>query len=701
MSQTLNLKNAPRKQAGTTIIVQIRLSIRTFLSRSFEPLLLLILAAFLPTTYVNAQNDPSVDALKRLSLEELMNLEVTSVSRRAEKLSEVASAIQVITQEDIRRAGATSLPEALRLAGNIQMGQKNSHDWAISARGFNTDLANKLLVLIDGRTVYTPLFSGVFWDRQDYLLEDVERIEVISGPGSALWGANAVNGVINIITKDSRDTQGLYAEAGGGTMLRHFAGLRYGGTAGDHISYRIYGKYFDRGDAVFSDGEDAGDAWGMQQAGFRAESRPSEKNTFTLQGDYYGGDLNLTSGGKTEVKGGNVLARWTHTFSDRSDMKLQLYFDNAFLSQAVPESWNDEHTVLLAPAGILEDNTDTYDFDLQHSFQLGERNKLVWGLGYRFTHDEVENAPGLAFEPPVLDRNLFSVFVQDQVALTDNVGLTLGTKVEHNDYTGFEFEPSVRVQTNITNDQTLWASISRAVRMPSRIDRHVRLPTPGFSPVVENLLVGGAGFGSETVVAYELGYRARVGSTLSGSLSLFYNVYDDVRSTSLSPPDPNFGLPFPLFYANDLEGETYGLETTITYQVSDWWRLHGTYNLLGSDIRIKPGGQDFNNALNETADPQNRFSVRSSMNLLHKMELDAGLRWIDSFTYNNAGTPAKVKSYAELEARVGWQFSPKFEVSVVGQNLLHDHHAEYAASSASNPNAEIPRSVYGKVVVRL
>ena len=641
----------------------------------------------------------SADSLKRLSLEELLNMEVTSVSRRAEKLSEVSSAIQVITQEDIRRSGATSLPEALRLAGNIQMGQKNSHDWAISVRGFNTDLANKLLVLIDGRTVYTPLFSGVFWDRQDYLLEDIERIEVISGPGGTLWGANAVNGVINIITKKSKDTQGLYVEAGGGTQLRYSTGLRYGGMVGSNVSYRVYGKYFDRDDSVFPNGEDAADAWRMGQTGFRLEARPSQKNSITLQGDYYDGKEKISTGSVTDVNGGNILGRWSHTFSDKSDMSFQLYYDNTALVQPVPEFRNEDNTIVLAPAGTLKDNTDTYDFDFQHSFQLGRRNRIVWGLGYRYTHDEVENAPGLAFDPTVLNQNLFSVFAQDKIMLSEKFFFTLGTKVEHNDYTGFEFEPGVQVQSNITRDQTLWASLSRAVRMPSRFDRHVRLPTPGFSPIVDNLLIGGADFESETVLAYELGYRARVGSKVSSSISTFYNVYDDVRSTSLSPPDPVFGLPFPLFYANDLEGETYGLEFSITYQMLDWWRLYGAYNLFKADIRVKPNGFDFNNALNELADPENRFSLRSSMNLLRNIELDCGLRWIDSFEYNMGGKPGKVESYTELDVRLAWHLTPKFEISVIGQNLLHDQHLEYVISGA-NPRAEIERSVYGKITCR-
>ena len=399
------------------------------------------------------------------------------------------------------------------------------------------------------------------------------------------------------------------------------------------------------------------------------------------------------------MSGGNLLARWSRIFSDRADMRLQVYYDKTFLRLPLPEQRSEDNSVVLAPAGPVEDNLDTYDVDFQHRLQLGERNQVVWGLGYRFTHDVVTNAPGLAFQPEVLDRNLVSLFAQDKIMLSRSLSFTVGTKVEHNDYTGFEFEPGARLQSAISDRQMVWAGVSRAVRMPSRVDRHILLPTPGLSPIVENLLVGGADFESENVVAYELGYRAQVGSGLSGSLAAFYNVYDDVRSTSLSPPDPTYGLVFPLFYENNLEGETYGLEVTMQYAVSEWWRLFAGYNLLNADIRVKPGRYDFNNALNETADPQHRFSLRSNMNILRKVELYAGFRWIDSFVYNNAGVPLKVGGYHELEARVGWHLTDKLELSVTGQNLLQDHHREYVISG-TNPPADVERSVYAKLACR-
>ena len=643
----------------------------------------------------------SPGALKKLSVEELMEIEVTSVSKRPEKLTETPSAIQVITREDIRRSGASSIPEALRLATNLHVAQKNSHDWAISARGFNTDLANKLLVLIDGRTVYTPLFSGVFWDRQDYLLEDIERIEVISGPGSTLWGSNAVNGVINIITRSSSDTQGLYAEAGGGTMLRDFVGARYGGKVGAGGSFRVYGKYFDRNDAVLPDGADASDSWRMGQGGFRMETKATGKNAFTLQGDYYYGDMNLSTGRKSTVNGNNILGRWSRTFSEKSNISLQLYYDRTHLDQPVPESRSEDNLIVIAPAGTLEDDLSTYDVDFQHSINIGERNHVVWGLAYRRTHDEVKNAPALAFSPDVLDRNLYSIFLQDEIMLVKDFYFTLGTKVEHNDYTGFEYSPSARLQSNITSKQTIWAAVSRAVRVPSRVDAHVRFPTLAFAPLgIDNLLVGGENFKAETVIAYELGYRGQFTSTVSSSIAAFYNVYDNVRSTSLSPPDPIFGLPFPLFYENNLEGETYGLELTIACQLSDWWQLSGGYAFLNEDIRIKPGKTDFSNAINETADPRHRFSLRSSMDLPGDLQLAAGLRSVGSFGFNNNGSLDTVPGYTELDVRLAWLPTQKFEISITGQNLLNDHHLEYVISSP-NPRAEIRRSFYVKVVCRL
>jgi iron complex outermembrane receptor protein len=626
---------------------------------------------------------PTIGELKQLNVEDLMNIQVTSVTRHPEKLAEAASAIQVITQADIRRSGATSIPEALRLADNLQVAQKNSHDWAISARGFNTDLGNKLLVMIDGRTVYTPLFSGVFWDAQDYLLEDIERIEVISGPGGSLWGANAVNGVINIITKSAADTQGLYAEGGGGSQPQDFAGMRYGGALAPDIQFRVYGKYFDRRDEVLANGNSDSDAWRQARGGFRVDSERFAQDRFTVQGDFYDGREDVQTGGTTATAGDNLLGRWSRQLSEQSDFSLQSYLDQTHLSQPVAPL-----TVAgrqFSPGGVLHDDLTTYDVDFQHRFRLGSANGIVWGLGFRHTRDVVGNAPALAFFPAVLDQDLYSAFVQDEILVRKDLSFTLGTKLEHNDYTGFEIEPDARLSWNINSSESFWAAISRAVRTPSRIDRDLSEGAPPYLVVLK----GGPNFSSESVIAYELGHRAQLNSKFTTSISSFYNDYNDIRSTSFTP---NTLLPF--FFANNVEGHTYGVEFSGSYQVSDGWSLHAGYTLLEERLRVKPGQFDLNDARNEVADPEHQFSLRSSLNLPRRAELDAGLRWVDTL-HNTTGT---VPSYFELDARLAWHASDRLELSIAGQNLLHDHHPEYGPADATR--AEIQRSIYGKMAWR-
>jgi iron complex outermembrane receptor protein len=635
---------------------------------------------------VAAANDSlsSIGELKQLNVEELMNVQVTSVSRHPEKLIETASAIQVITQEDIRRSGATSIPEALRLADNLQVAQKNSHDWAISARGFNTNLGNKLLVMIDGRTVYTPLYSGVFWDAQDYLLEDIDRIEVISGPGGTLWGANAVNGVINIITKSAKDTQGLYAEGGGGSQPQEFGGVRYGGTVGAETQFRAYAKYFDRRDEVLGNGNPETDAWRQGRAGFRVDSQATSRDRLTVQGDYYDGHENVQTGGTGDASGQNLLGRWTRVFSDESDMALQTYLDQTHLADPFPPLSAGGRQ--FSPAGFLYDDLTTYDLDFQHRFPIGARNHVVWGLGYRLTHDAVIDAPAVGFFPAVLRQNLYSAFVQDEINLRRNLSFTLGTKLEHNDYTGFEFEPSARLSWTLSPNQALWSAISRAVRTPSRIDHDLSEGTPPYLVVLK----GSSDFTSEAMIAYELGYRAQLNSKLSTSLSGFYNQYNDVRSTSITPRTL---LPF--FFANNLEGHTYGLEFSGDYEISESWSLHAGYTLLREHLTVERGAFDLSGARNETADPEHQFSIRSSVVLPKRVELAAGLRWVDTLHTNNGPTPGTVPSYFELETRLAWHATDRLELSLVGQNLLHNHHPEYGFPDPTRP--EIQRSAYGKV----
>jgi iron complex outermembrane receptor protein len=606
--------------------------------------------------------------LKKLSLEELMNLEVTTASKRPEKLSDVPSAIQVITQEEIRRSGASSIPEALRLAPNLQVAQVSSHEWAITARGFNNTTANKLLVMIDGRSVYTPLFAGVFWDVQDTLLADIDRIEVISGPGGALWGANAVNGIINIITRAAKDTPGLFLEGGGGNELRAFGGLRYGGQLTPELHYRVYGKFFDRDSTVFADGTDGENQWYMGQGGFRVDWDATNHNLVTLQGDLYDGRIEQLGPDDSTVTGGNILGRWTHTFSEESDFQLQVYYDRT--RRRIPN--------------LFGEDLDTYDLDWQHRFALGQRQIIVWGLGYRLNDDEVNNSPLLSFLPAQKTFQTYSAFVQDEIILVeDRLRLTLGSKFEHNDYTGFEVQPSGRLTWAPTERQTIWAAISRAVRTPSRIDRHFHFPSPPVPAGITNL-AGGPDFDSEDLIAYELGYRVQPYSPLSFSIATFYNDYNDLRSL-----EPTGATTFVV--ENKLGGETYGVELSTTYQVNEWWRVRGGYTFLEKHLSPKPGSRDPNQGRGEGNDPEQQLLLRSSMNFPSHWGFDATVRYVDTL-------PAPhVPSYIGMDLRLGWSPIKDLELAVVGQNLLDNQHPEFGMAGTRQ---EIERSVYGKLTWR-
>lgn len=633
-----------------------------------------------------ATNSEAVATYKKMSLEELMDQQVTSVAKQPEPLGQAPAAIQVVTSDDIHRSGASSLPEALRLASSLNVAQQSSSQWDISARGFNpSGFSDKMLVLMDGRTLYTPLLAGVIWNMQDYLMEDIDRIEVISGPGGTLWGANAVNGVINISSKNAKDTQGLYTEAGGGNWLEDFVGVRYGGTLATNVYYRVYGKYFDRGAEVYADGKSANDSWNRGQGGFRMDTDFASPDQFTLSGDIFGGDNDSTPGGQGTPNaegtssGGNILGRWTHTYSDDADMSLQLYYDHTHLGAPFQSAGT-------IPAGTLFDDLDTYDLDFKDRFPLGAWNNIVWGFGYRFTHDVVQDAPLVAFLPNTLNQNLYNTFLQDEIRLCEKVRLTLGSKLEHNDYTGFEYEPSARIQWSVTEKQMIWGAISRAVRTPSRYDRDLSEPSPAFG----TFLTGNSNFKSETLIAYELGYRAQLGQKVSASLSAFYNDYNNLRSLSATPTTV-----VPLFWGNNLEGNTWGFELSADYQILDWWRLHGGYDFLKEDIHVKPGETDFDNALGETADPENQVFLRSSMDLPWRTELDTSFRWIDTVHNNNGGIPGTVPAYAEMDVRLGWHATKNLEISVVGQNLLHDQHPE--AGFPNSSQEQIIRSIFGKV----
>ena len=575
--------------------------------------------------------------LMALSLEELTSLEVTSVSRKSQKVSEAAAAVFVITQDDIRRSGATSIPEALRLAPGLSVARIDGSKWAISSRGFNGRYANKLLVLIDGRSVYSPLFSGVYWDVQDTLLDDVERIEVIRGPGATLWGANAVNGVINVITKKARDTQGALVKAGYGTEEAGFAALRYGGKAGDRTYYRAFVKYFNRDQLDNVGSGNASDDWNAFRGGFRLDATPTCRDEFTLQGEAYSGtegqqDLvyrwtPLTNYQATPISdskfvGGHLLARWQRQLNDSDDFVLQAYYDRSYRDQKA----------------LLKETRDVFDVDFQHRFLLGKGHELLWGLGYRLTSDDLEPAEIVTVEDEVRSDQLFSFFVQDEISLLpDKLRLLIGSKFEHNDYTGFEYQPNARLIWTPTEHHSVWGAVSRAVRTPSRLedsgDIFYRLMPPmGGNPLPTKLVIfGSKDYEAEKSLSYELGYRYLPGGGFSIDTALFYTDYWDHRSGEMVPPSMEF-TPVPHVLAgyvegNKLQAKTWGLEVAAGWRVWSWWQLQGNYTLLKVDLsRESDSSDNFSHLVYENSSPQQQWALRSSFDLGRDWELDLWLR---------------------------------------------------------------------------
>lgn len=606
-------------------------------------------------------------ALKKLSVEELLNveMEVTSVSRRPEKLWEAASAIQVIAEDDIRRSGASSLPEALRLASNLEVAQINSRSWAISARGLNTSSANQLLVLMDGRSLYAPRLGGVLWDVQDTLLEDISQIEVISGPGAALWGANAVNGVINISTKRAQETQGLLVTGAAGTELRDSVGLRYGGTLGSSgFSYRAYAKHLDRDGLIATTGANDRGAWGWNQAGFRADGNLSPRDSLTVQGDFYSGDYEQAAvANSSKADGSNVLARWSRTLSGDADFKLQFFYDR--VHRRTP--------------GLIAESLDTYDVDFQHRFPLSSRHSVLWGLGYRLYGNRTYESAGQIYFPPDRTLRTLSGFVQDAITLIDDkLHLTLGTKLEHNDYSGLEWQPSGRIAWIIDPSQTAWSAISRAVRTPARTDTEQYFPSaPPYTRV------GNPYFDSEEMLAYELGYRIQPHARVSLSLAGFYNDYDKIRSVELLNPPASS----PTFIGNGQQGRSHGAELTLDLRLTDWWRLRLADTEIRIALRPKPGSTDRSFGANESFDPEHQYFARSSFDLPRNLQLDLNFRHVSYIAHQN------VPAYSELDLRIGWMATPNLELSLAGQNLLHDEHGEFGSFAMRR---EIERGLYGK-----
>ncbi|MEJ0087905.1 MAG: TonB-dependent receptor [Pseudomonadota bacterium] len=603
----------------------------------------------------------TVRDLKELSVDQLLDIHVTSVSKRSEPLSGAPASIYVISADAIRRSGATTLPEALRLAPNLQVARADSVQYAISARGFNNAIGNKLLVLVDGRTIYTPLFSGVFWDQQDILLEDIDRIEVISGPGAALWGANAVNGVINVITRSAQDTQGTLINAYGGNDERGGA-VRYGTTIGDG-AVRMYAKYSELDPTQRADGGSILDDWRRGQIGFRADWARGDDG-FTVQGDAYKGDsvprgfvgaFELT---EVEVSGANLLGRWRRQTASGGELQLQAYLDHSERDDAL----------------FYRPTADIVDIDFQYA-ATGDKHKVLWGAGYRYGHDDVDPGFVTIFVPESRTMQWGNLFVQDEMRLSETVGATLGLKLESNDYTGVEVLPSVRLAWKPSESHLVWATLARAVRAPARYDRDVRFP--GFPPF---FVVGGPNFESEVANVIELGFRGQPTSKLNYTVTTFVHLWDKLRS----------GTSLPVQLENKIEGEVYGVEAWAEYQPASFVVVSAGLTVMNEDLKLKRGSTDPVGVDNNTLrnDPDHEWSLRSRFDLSRNLQFDLQLRRIGAL-------PAPVvPAYSELEARLAWLPNEKIEVSLVGRNLLHSNHVEYGDAVS---RSQFERNFYGQV----
>ena len=649
----------------------------------------------------NEQN--SSGDLASLSLEQLGNVEVTSVSKAPQEVMQTPAAVFVISQEDIRRSGATSIPEALRLAPGVEVAQIDGNHWSVAIRGFAGQFSKSLLVLVDGRSIYTPLFEGVYWDLPYVMIEDVERIEVIRGPGGTIWGSNAVNGVINIITKSATSTHGILATTGSGTVDQGTGAFRYGGTVGDKFDYRIYGMGGLRGQEFHPD-DDGFDHWRMGQYGFRTDWKSGEKDTFTVQGDNYRGmseesiyipsfepPAETPTQGWDFVSGGDILARWIHKTGEDSDVQLQTYFDRT-------NRQNFE----------LGETRDTFDVDfVQHQRTHGEQ-KLTWGLGVRISPSNfIQTVDGISFLPNKQTDSIYSGFVQYEIPIIANkLTLTAGTKLEHNNFSGFEYQPSLRILWTPTPRHSFWAAATRAVRTPSRLDQDVLFdifdelytpPPSGSGPPPAPIPVyfqieGDPTLKAEQMIGSEFGYRTQLGNRAFIDLATFYNIYNDLQGygpagLAESGPDLFFVLP----YANVIEGHTVGGEIAPNWKITRWWQLRGSYSYLHMSLRDNPGFTDVGGLLASYlgSTPGSMVDVQSLFDLPLHFELDEMFRY-------SAKLPAQlVPSYSTADVRLGWHGWRGLELSLLGQNLLQPSHPEFGGDPG--PLVGIKRSVYGKI----
>ncbi len=676
---------------------------RTILANSIA----IFATVFIPVPAIAADPAPTS------TIEELMNVRVTTVSREESTMGRSAAAVFVITPDMIRRSGATTFPELLRMVPGINVAHIDSNKWAVGSRGFAERFTGKLQVQIDGRAVYNPLSGGVYWDAFDYPLQDVERIEVIRGPGASMWGANAVNGIINVITKPSKDTLGGLISAGGGSEEYGMTTARWGGKINDDLSYRVYGKWYERGTG-FNPKGDARDDWRQGRVGFRMDWRPHPEDSIMFAGEYFIGlagrrDFRasptspstgyiVTNTEDDETKSGTLQLQWTHDLGNESKWTGQIYYN----------SYNRRGT-----AGVFDFGINTFDAEFQHEFKLGEHHRVVWGAQYKLErilwNGSTEYDGGFALQPSrqFVERPLVGLFVHDEISVVrDRFAVMLGAKVEHNEYTGFEFQPNARLLWTPTKKQTLWASVSRAVRTPTMFENDIgfaTLPVTSSGKTVFPRITGHSMLDSEELIAYEIGYRAQLRSKVSLDVALFYNTYDKLWATEPGPTyaDAKTGATtLPIRRTNKGSAETYGAEVSATWQITDWWRLAANYTYLKMNLHSDtslPASSAANFESIERQNPQNQVYLRSSFDLPGHVEFDVTARYVDSITGFSPG----IQSYFTMDARLAWKPRPNLEFAIVGQNLLQDHHPEFGTSAlVRSPIVEIERSVYGQVTYK-
>ncbi|MEO8727647.1 MAG: TonB-dependent receptor [Acidobacteriaceae bacterium] len=632
---------------------------------------------------------------KKLSLEQLGNIEVTTASKQPEEVWNTPAAIYVLTQEDIRRSGATNIPDVLRLVPGVQVARINGdRNWAVGIRGFGDQFSKSVLVLIDGRSVYTPLFAGVLWTVNNVVMEDIDRIEVIRGPGGTIWGANAVNGIINIITKPASETHGVLASAGGGNVDQFTGDFRVGGGNGNGLDYRIDGTGFNRGPEYHTDGQNYDDSR-LGQAGFRTDWKRSAQDTYTFQGDIYKGQFgdaqrlstftppsNFISYAAMDASGENLLGRWRRDTSEGSNLYLQAYWDRTYRL-----------------GSNFGETRDTFDVDFLHRLPSLARQQFTYGAGARISPSTFRQVIATDnFLPHQQTDSIYSGFLQDEIAvIPKKVSLTLGSKLEHNNYTGFEFQPSARLLWRPSKTQSVWAGVTRAVRTPSRVDADIDVTVviPG-APLIAGQVLGNREIRAERLISYEAGYRKLVTSKFYVAISAFYNDYNDLVaqgaptiSFAATPPPPHLLALFQ--YVNGIRGNTKGIEIAPDWQPSHWWELKGSYSYLHLNLADLAGGE--NNLTLPVlmgSSPSHEAEVQSRFNLPKRFEFDQIYRYVSAL-------PAQeVRAYHTADVRVGWHASKQVELSLVGQNLLQPHHAEFGIDPG--PTVLIKRSIYARIV---